>query len=403
MAPTLTASAQQFTRSLLTLTWPGIAAATVQRLDPDGTWRNVRNAEPIVCLGSCAFYDHEAPLDQPLTYRATSAQGTGAINTNIYFEAGVANWTGANGATLASSGTQKHEGTLALRVTPNGATANTQAMAEEDAVVVGTTYGATAWLWSTSAFTWQVGISWYTAAHGLISQSLQALALGATTWTNISTSAAAPATAAFGRLTVQASGTPAGANLLYVDEAMLTSPAALTVTSSQVTMPSGGQVWLTDPGWPAYAAPVVVNDLSESYPQRRGVFQAIGAALPVAVSDVRGGAAGTLTIQTNSTADTTRLRAMLGTGRTLLLRLPATWGPDTWYLSVDTTGVDRFTKVATDNWRRWTLPFTRVDRPTGTSAGAVGQTWNDVVATYATWNALIAAKATWTALNQSVT
>jgi hypothetical protein len=112
---------------------------------------------------------------------------------------------------------------------------------------------------------------------------------------------------------------------------MLISPAALTVTSSSVTSPSGGQAWLTHPGQ------------------------------------------------------------------------PLTWGGDSWWVSIGDAGVDRFTQIATDNWRRWTLPYQRVDRPPGASDGAVGVTWNDVKATYATWNAVTAAKATWTALNQSVT
>lgn len=406
MAPTLTAAVQQQTRVLLTLTWPGIQTATIQRLDPDGVLRNVRNAEPIVCLGSCAVFDHEAPLDQAVTYQATSPQGSGAVNLNIYFESGIANWTGGNGATLASSGTQHHEGALALRLTPNGSTSNPNAQGEEEPVVVGTTYGASAWLWSTNTFaTWGVGIAWYTAAHAFISTSMTSVTMAAATWTFIGGSFVAPATAAFGRVVVQALGTPAAANVLFVDEAVMTDPKALTVTSGSVTSPSGGQAWLTHPGHPQYAgvATVTRDGLTEQRGSRRGVFLPIGASLPVVVSDVRTGSSGTVVVQTNSTADTTRLRNMLADGNPLLLRQPLTWGGDAWWVSIGDVGIDRFTQIATDNWRRWTLPYTRVDRPAGASDGAVGVTWNDVKATYATWNAETAAKSTWTALNQSVT
>ena len=82
MAPTLTAAVQQQTRVLLTLNWPGIQTATIQRLDPDGVLRNVRNAEPVTCLGSCAVFDHEAPLDQAVTWQAyVSAGGQIAFDT----------------------------------------------------------------------------------------------------------------------------------------------------------------------------------------------------------------------------------------------------------------------------------------------------------------------------------
>jgi hypothetical protein len=62
MAPTLTAVAQSTSatglpaaRVLLTLTWPGIQTATIQRLDPDGVLRNVRtdrSDDTLVCLNS---------------------------------------------------------------------------------------------------------------------------------------------------------------------------------------------------------------------------------------------------------------------------------------------------------------------------------------------------------------
>ena len=60
MSPTLTAAVQTaahdgtpVTRVLLTLTWPGVQAALLERLDPDGTWRTVRgpDGDQIVVTG----------------------------------------------------------------------------------------------------------------------------------------------------------------------------------------------------------------------------------------------------------------------------------------------------------------------------------------------------------------
>ena len=61
------------------------------------------------------------------------------------------------------------------------------------------------------------------------------------------------------------------------------------------------------------------------------------------------------------------------------------------------------TGVITDGWRRYQMPYTRVDRPSGASDGALGVTCDDVTATYATCAALEAAKATCLDLETSVT
>lgn len=412
MSPTLTAAVQTaahdgtpVTRVLLTLTWPGVQAALLERLDPDGTWRTVRgpDGDQIVCLDACVAWDHEAPLDQAVTYRATSPQGSGAVNANIYFEGGVANWTGGNGGTLASSGTQHHQGTLAARLTPNGTTANTNMLADEVAVTAGLTYGASVWLWSTAAFTWRVGLSWYNSSHTFLSSNLLNIAMSAGTWTLFSTSAAAPAGAAFVRLTVQANGTPAASNILYVDEAMLISPVALTVTSSAVTVPSGGSAWLSHPGHPRYVAATTMSDLQSTYAGRAGLFWPIGSGLPIAVTDVRGGGQGTVVWQVATMEQYQQIRALIADGGVLLMRMPSTWGGDSWYIQAGDIAEVIQTGVITDGWRRYQMPYTRVDRPSGASDGALGVTCDDVTATYATCAALEAAKATCLDLETSVT
>lgn len=405
MAPTLTATVQQqYARVRLSLTWPGIQTALIERQDPDGTWRPVRgpDGDQIVCYGSCAVFDHEAPLDQAVSYRATSPQGSGAVNANIYFESGVGNWTGGNGGTLASSGTQHHQGALAARLTPNGSTANTNMLADEVAVTVGETYGASVWLWSTAAFTWRAGITWYDSSHTFLSSMLLDTALSASTWTNVTTTATAPTSAAYAKLTVQASGTPASSNILYVDEAMLISPDDLTVTSSSVTVASSGAAWLSHPGHPQYNAATTVTDIQASYAGRAGTFWAIGAAVPIAVVDVRGGGEGTVVWQTKTVADYQRIRSLIADGGVLLMRLPAAWDGDSWWFIAGDIAEVRITNRPTDGWRRYQMSFTRVDRPAGPSDGAVGQTWADVKATYATWADLKSASKTWTDLATSV-
>lgn len=77
MATALTAVVQSaLGRVQLQLTFTTITTATVSRVHADGTVWPVRGAEPAQVLSTTGVgwvgYDHEAPLDQPFTYRATS-------------------------------------------------------------------------------------------------------------------------------------------------------------------------------------------------------------------------------------------------------------------------------------------------------------------------------------------
>jgi hypothetical protein len=392
-------------RVLLELTWPGIETVLIERLDPDGEWRPVRNAEPAMCLGSMAIHDHEAPLDQPVSYRATSPQGSGAVNSNPFFETTTDPWIGANGGSIALSAVQAHEGVQSLRLTPDGTHANTQAGSDLVAVTPRVVYGAEAWLWSTAAATWRVIINWYDVGGSLLTSSTVASqALAAGTWTHLSGEDDAPAGAVFARLVINASGTPASSNRLYIDEAMLTSPEPMTLTSGTVTVPSGGMAWLSHPGHPQYAAARIVNDVPTAvYPGRSGSFWPIGAQLPIAVTDVRGGAQGTIIWQEMTTAEYRQMRAMIRDGGVLLMRLPEAWSGDTWYILAGDIAEVRYTGVGVDPQRRYQMPYDQRARPTGLSDGALGETWDDVAAAYGTWDDLLATGKSWAELEQSVT
>lgn len=86
MTTALTATVQsQYGRVLLQLTWTTVTSATISRVNADGSIWPVRNAEPTgvastTGVGAVAF-DHEAPLDESVTYRATSTQ-SGTVVTS---------------------------------------------------------------------------------------------------------------------------------------------------------------------------------------------------------------------------------------------------------------------------------------------------------------------------------
>jgi hypothetical protein len=97
---------------------------------------------------------------------------------------------------------------------------------------------------------------------------------------------------------------------------------------------------------------------------RQGVFQALGATYPMAVSDTRGGPTGNLTLLTESQADRDDLDQLLDGGVPLLLQFPAAAGePDRWVVFAE-QGTQR---IADKSWVRdmdESLPWSQVARPT---------------------------------------
>lgn len=238
--------------------------------------------------GLAVCFDHEAPLDTPLTYKsavplnyngdfetgvtewtdATNSgtvgtvtqsldyyvPGTGnasgkltpdgsatskavselvpitadALNINPYFEVNANDWSGIQSAGVSRDVAIFHQGVASLLVTPNGVATGPGAQTTNYPVVVGNTYGYSAWLRISSGGTASrdVGIAWYTAGNAFISSSVQTLSPAATVWQFYSGSAVAPATAAFARLITQGPGVLAAANTWRIDQAVLTDPLA---------------------------------------------------------------------------------------------------------------------------------------------------------------------------------
>lgn len=77
-------------RVLLQLTWTTVTAALVQRIHADGSTYPVRGGPagdgnvPVLSTTGVGWtgYDHEAPLDQAVTYQATSTQAPGTTITS---------------------------------------------------------------------------------------------------------------------------------------------------------------------------------------------------------------------------------------------------------------------------------------------------------------------------------
>lgn len=176
-----------------------------------------------------------------LGHQVTLGSTTGPDNANPFFETTATNWTGINGATVARSTAQFHEGAASLLITPDGTTAAPRAQSEAIAAVPGRFYQVAGWLRSPATPTVGLTIRWYSDGAGtaFISSSGALAAIAANTWTSYTVTAAAPATAQSYRIAPEYSGTPAGSSTLFGDELTGRATGAYQVTNDPAAAVQG--------------------------------------------------------------------------------------------------------------------------------------------------------------------
>ena len=172
-------------------------------------------------------------------HRITDARSnTGAATIASYdFEAGVADYNNANGCTITSTTAQARTGARSGLMTVVGSPPQAYVRPTVDiGVNVGRQYRATMWVYSPTATTVLAALDWSNAS-GYLSGSYPSFAVPATTWTQLTVSATAPAGAtrtAFGpTLTSPTAGT-----LLYLDDVTFEQVDATQGTFTHIT-PTG--------------------------------------------------------------------------------------------------------------------------------------------------------------------
>lgn len=159
---------------------------------------------------------------------------TNEMLTNATFESGVSPWTSFGTSSFTQSSTQKHGGSFAGRIVPNGVTANVGVNSEIIPVVGGQQVTVSTWVWFTNSVTsnYSAGITWLDSAGASISVSTSFVSVSATTWTQVTNTFTAPDNAAKCTITAFLQGTPAAGQVWYIDDCSLTGPQKFTVTRS---------------------------------------------------------------------------------------------------------------------------------------------------------------------------
>lgn len=192
----------------------------------------------------------------------TQAGSRGSIGGDLgqFEQNSVSGWTPSGGTTSAAiDATRAKFGTYSAKLTvagtPTAVTYLLSSNANYAPVVVGNSYTVTAWIYSSIAITtnaW-VFINWHTSANAYISTSgsvSNARSVAANTWTKLTFTATAPATAAKANFGPQVAGSPANGTTFNFDSIELIDPTSNSapvvvtraVNSISKTLPSGSSV-----------------------------------------------------------------------------------------------------------------------------------------------------------------
>jgi hypothetical protein len=140
------------------------------------------------------------------------------VNPTFDFESGTTGWI-TSGCSLAANAVTVHGGTGSVLMTVSGSP--TQALIRNSpgiAVTVGHSYTASVWVNKPVAANVSATIDWYTGASVYISSSTTTVAVLANTWTQITVTGTAPATAGLALIGPTIPSSPANGTLLYVDD-----------------------------------------------------------------------------------------------------------------------------------------------------------------------------------------
>lgn len=360
--------------------------------------------------GITVAFDHEAPLDTVVTYKATSP-----LNWNGDFESGVSEWldttNGGTVGTVVQSLDFYFAGNASLKLTPtSGSTA--KAVSEFIPATVGTSYTLTGMMMMSAAWAGgiQVQIQWFNGTTPVsTSASTADLTPAPGSWASYSVTATAPATTTQCKIAVAITGTPPSTISLYADEVYL-STAAATVTSAGLEVLSGGSGWWTDPLHPATKVRLQVDLYvtgcngpagvaylgvgEESFPADSTAMEVNDAVYPVGAFQRRKSGRQAMRVGTATLADLARVQDLHASGAPLLLALSSVYGEAAAYQLHGDLTTPRVHGDQAVPWRIAQSEFVKVLPPVGPAEGTLRTRYGDL-AKYTTFSAATAAGATW--------
>jgi hypothetical protein len=193
------------------------------------------------------------------------------------------------------------------------------------------------------------------------------------------------------------SGTPNNSWSTYTGPSMIQAQSTVYFGNPDASVvPCSLPVYLSDPVTPQFGCWFTLLGIGDlTLPARADENDVLGKRARIGVSQVRGLDTGQLSLLTYTAEQRELAERMFATGRVLLYRNPDPAFPENgWYLHL---GGDIPAARPIRDQRRperiWTVPFTRVERPSGLIEAATSitwatrrtQTWGDLKTTTADW------------------
>lgn len=169
-------------------------------------------------------------------------------------------------------------------------------------------------------------------------------------------------------------------------------PAAYLSQEGQSITPNMTEVWLKSLARPFLNRAVTVTDWSDiTRPSRSGVFEVVGRAAPLVVSEVRGSRRWSMDVRAADLGEASQIDVMLTSGDLQFIHVPTDCAVPGGYVAVGDTTERRPTPRSTR--RIFALPLTEVAAPAADVVGAT-ITCQGVLNAYATCADVLAAHAT---------
>lgn len=369
------------------------------------------NAAPM-SNGIAVAFDHEAPLDTPITYRSSIG-----LNANGDMESGIAEWLDTtNGGTVGTVTSSPdyyvaNEGLRSLKLVPSGA-ATSKAVSEFIPATAGVAYTLQGRLMVPDYWTGGVGvqIQWYNGVTPLTTVgAANDVTPAPGEWGSYGFTATAPATTTQCRIVAAITGSPPTTSVMYVDEMYLTTSGS-TVSAADVVLPSDGGGWLTDPLHPATKVRLTVDlRTSDCLPMSVCVYLGVSDeefpsdSAATAVNDSpysigtwnrRKAGQQSLGLGTATKLDRDQLLALHAAGAPLFLQPPLRYSEDDSYGLHGPVTLSRIARAQEKPWRTAFSTFTKQAAPIGPAEGTWGTRYVDLDK-YATFAAATSAGATW--------
>lgn len=361
------------------------------------------------------WWDTEPPLDVPLEYCTTAADGQSAISNNCCFETGTAPWSATGGA-LTQSGVFFHEGTFSGLLTPSGTDNDPSFSQTAIPVGAGTTMTASAWVLSPQGWNsviLRVVLTYTDGKSETVETPVEIIDDNEWRFLSVTMTPRLDATAVFSFIAI---GLPAATTLFYVDQIQMTQVVAVGATACEtVTVDGDGSFWLKNPLHPCLDIQVgicnpMIEDCEtdsrvsfasmpvETYAPNTVLLQPVNRRRPIPVNRIRRDVEAQLRLVAHDCVARDAVLAINEPGDPLLWQAPADYCTPDRYMSV---GVLDELKISVDHredFRLMSLPHVAVDRPEGPADGVCGARIIDLCDIYTSWGAMTIALLSWTDL-----